>query len=263
MSTKGMRKLRVTMYEILDALESHGDGQTHYLNTETGEVEIWIDPSLSGAENPFDPDDEQYVAVPQQDSHDEYRIMENFVLGVDEEDVQDVLRLAISGKGAFRRFRESLAGYPDLRARWEREKRDRLVEEAIAWLAKLGIEPEYELPPLRLPEPPRRPEPRAGGAPRVGLFDMLLLGAPEGKTELIDGRVHRVYVAADRSQGRRVFAQLARELAERHGLSWRKRFIADTDRFSIERFELTQSDRVVDLSVEVPRTLWDAFAPGG
>jgi len=128
--------------------------------------------------------------------------------------------------------------------------------------AELGIEPEYEPRPTAHESGPIA-DTRPGTTPSIGLVEMLLLGAPDGKTELLEGRVHRMFVAADRAQARAVFARLARELAEQHGLAWRKRFIADTDRFTVERFELTTTDRSVDLSVAVPRSLWDVFSANG
>ena len=254
-----LRKLPVDMNAVLEALELQAQDLTYYLDTVSGEVAPWIDPQVSGEEDTFDPDDERYVALPQRESRDDYRAMEEFVLGLDEEDVRAVLRQAITGKGAFGRFRQALAGYPDLRVRWEEQERERLIVEAVAWLAEIGIEPERELAPRRPPEPEQRPAPSPGQAPAIGLLDMLLLGAPEGKTELLEGRVHRVFVAPDQARARAVFARLARELTEYHGLSWRRRLIADTDRYAIERFEVTVDDRIVDLSVAVPRALWDAF----
>jgi hypothetical protein len=259
MSPAAKRKLTINTIDLLTALEGHGDGVKFYLNTQTGEVAPWIDPDISGEENPFDPEDDHIVEVPRTEASDDYQAMENFVERLDEDDVQGVLRRALAGKGAFRRFRETLAGYPDLRAQWEREKREHFLEEATTWLARLGIEPEYEPRSVPVPEPARNPDTPPLNVPPIGVVEMLLLGAPGGKTELLEGRVHRVFVAADRTQARKVFARLARELAEQNGLSWRKRFIDNTDRFSIERFELKMTDRIVELSIAVPKSVWDAF----
>jgi hypothetical protein len=257
-STK--RRLKINSGDLVHALETHGGEVDFYLNTETGEVAPWIDPDISGEENPFDPDDEHIVAVPRREAYEDHKVMEHFVAWIDEDDVKRVLRRALDGKGAFRRFREALDGYPDLRAQWEREKNEHLLQEATTWLAELGIEPEYEPLPVATPEPATSAESRPEQAPAISVVEMLLLGAPGGKTELLEGRVHRVFVAADRGQARKVFARLARELAERNGLSWRKRFIDNTDRFSVERFELRMTDRSVELSIAVPRSVWDAFS---
>jgi len=130
------------------------------------------------------------------------------------------------------------------------------VERAETWLAELGVEPRYELRPLEPPPAATRPGP---GRPTVGLLDLLLLGAPDGKTELIDGRVLRTLVAPSPSEARAVFKQVARELCAFHGLAWRKRFVEGTSRFDVERAHLSVADRTVDLEIEVSTALWRAF----
>jgi hypothetical protein len=254
------RRLFIQMDEILDAMDTHVDGTSFYLDTTTGQVELWQDPIYTGEESEFDPDDARYALVPVPDSHGDYRDMERFVDQLDEPDVQASLRQALGGKGAFGRFRGVLAGFPDVRARWEQDKRHRLLQAALAWLAKLGIDPQYELraPPVARPA---EENPASVGQAPVGLLDLLLLGAPDGKTELVDGRVRRQIIASDVPQARKVFARLARELAEQHGLSWRKRFIENSDRFEQGRFVLTVSATQVEMSVEVPRPLWNLFHP--
>ena len=58
------------------------------------------------------------------------------------------------------------------------EHQTRLLDQALAWLEALGIEPQFELATARRPRPLGRPG-RALGQPAVGLFDLLLLGGPE------------------------------------------------------------------------------------
>jgi hypothetical protein len=256
------RRLFVAMDEILDAMETGGDDSPQFfLDLENGQIELSIDPMLTGEELTFDPDDRtRYVEIPPRSSRDDYAVMKQFVASLDEPDVRARLQEAITGKGAFGRFRDTLAGYPDLRARWHKEERDSLLAEALEWLAGLGIEPQYELRQIPAPQPAGRPTAQPGQA-QVGLFDMLLLGGH--KTELIDGRVRRVFVAHNAEQARKVFARLARELAEHHGLAWRKRMIEDRNDFGIERCHLSVSGRTVELAVEVSAAIWSAFADPG
>jgi hypothetical protein len=255
------RQLYVVMDEILDAIDSGGDESPRFfLDLQSGQIELWVDPLLTGEEPEFDPDDrDRYAEIPRATSRDGYRAMEDFIAGLDEVDVQTELRRAIAGKGAFRRFRELLSGYPDLQARWEAEKRQRLLTEALAWFEELGIEPQYEMRPIAAPTPAGRPTSEPG-RPQVGLFDLLLLG---GKSELIEGRVRRVFTARNPEQARKVFARVARELTEHHGLAWRKRLVEGRDSFEIERCHLAVVGRMVELAVEVQRPVWDAFANPG
>jgi hypothetical protein len=254
-----LRSLYVNMDEILDAMDSSGETPKFFLDLETGQIELWMDPLEVGEEPGFDPDDTRYAEIPQQVTRDEYAAMEAFVAAIDEEDVQRTLRAALTGRGAFGRFREGLSRYPDLRARWDAEKRERILEDALDWLHGLGIEPQYELRPLPVQSAVGQPHSEPGQA-RIGLFDLLLLGGLKGTTELDEGRVSRVYLAAGAAQARKVFARLARELAEHHGIGWRKRLIEGQDSFSVERCHLSVVGRMVDLQVDVPQAIWDAFA---
>jgi Uncharacterised protein family (UPF0158) len=257
-----LRTLFVRMDEILDAIDTYGDDTRFYLDTETGEVSLWMNPLHTGEEAAFDPHDDRYAQIPQRVSRESYRDMERFVLAIDEEDVRRELQRAIEGKGAFDRFRRALSGYPDLRARWEQGKRDALLAEAVAWLATLGIEPQYELRPIA----GTRPGSGAGtpqhlqGQAAVGLLDLLLLGGPDGRKELLGERVRRVHVSPTPEHARKVFSRIARELAEQHGLAWRKRMIEDTNAFEIERYTVTHAGRRVELAVEVPRPVRVAFS---
>ncbi len=147
---------------------------------------------------------------------------------------------------------------PDYHGLAETARRERLVTEAITWLAGLGIEPQFELRPTTPSRPFGRPE-SDEGEEEIGLYDLLLLGAPGGKTELIRGRVLRRFVAADPGQARRVFARVARQLAEQHGLAWRRSLVEGSDRFELSRCVLEVAGRQVELTIEMPPTVWDAF----
>jgi hypothetical protein len=255
-----LRQLELDMDAILDAMEWRDELNltTSYLDVETGQVGIAVDPAGSDEEeSPWD--DERWVPIPRRGSADDYRAMERFTEGLDDEEVRAELRAALGGRGPFRRFRGVLADHPDVRARWHAFWRERLLEVALDWLRGLGIEPKYDLRRVALPEPAASP----GAAPesaRIGLLDLLLLGAPDGKTELVDGRVHRVLVAGDATQARKAFLRIARELVEHEGLPWRKRLIEGRDHLEVGRHRLSVSEGKVCLEVGVPRAIWDAFA---
>ena len=79
------------------------------------------------------------------------------------------------------RFRRAVGRYPDVAAAWERFQADRVIAEARPWLESLDIAPVFRFPPARS-APPRARDPAPA---RIGLVD-LLLGAPDGKTELLE-----------------------------------------------------------------------------
>jgi hypothetical protein len=137
-----------------------------------------------------------------------------------------------------------------------RARRQRLLEEALAWLARIGIEPQYELR-----APTRPPTRKRKVRQSVGFLDLLLLGTPPGPTERRDGRVERRLIAPSREQARETFATVARDLCTHHGRRWRARTIENRDRYELDRFTVRISDREVVLSVAVPAAIWELFHP--
>ncbi len=198
------------------------------------------------------------VEIPRIDGSVLYRWMGEFASAVEEDDLRRQLEDALDGRGAFGRFRRVIERYPDLRAEWEREQAERVIEEARPWLVSLDVAAVFHSPP-----PPAAPPQSDTRAARVGLVDLLLLGAPDGKTELLEGRVSRVFVGRSAAEARALFKTVARELCEMHGIAWRNRFIEGRERYEVDRFVLTIEGSRVDLAVAVPRAIWQTFAGGG
>jgi hypothetical protein len=82
----------------------------------------------------------RYVALPEADSRDGYRDMEQFIETVADPRLQSRLDRAIRGRGAFRRFRDELMEDEAEDQRWYAFKRACLAERARHWLADEGIE---------------------------------------------------------------------------------------------------------------------------
>jgi len=83
----------------------------------------------------------RYAAVPKTDKRDAYGDMEEFIETVEPAQVRERLEVAIKGKGAFRRFRETLLGYPEVRTAWFVFKGQRIRARLAGWLSDCGIEP--------------------------------------------------------------------------------------------------------------------------
>lgn len=99
-----------------------------------------------------------------------YAIMSDFIGLVDDINVAGRLRSAISGKGAFRRFREAVDEDDALRRRWlsYRTKRHYLL--ALDWLHKLGFKPEqYNLTPADYDWQPPSEEAEPAPAPAAAV----------------------------------------------------------------------------------------------
>jgi predicted nucleotidyltransferase len=192
-----MRKMKVDMAELGIAFEDASQMVNHYLDLETGQViavtnethwsleaiyEEYHDPD---SDQPFDlaevlrqsdmADWQQemlldadrveigygtrYIAVPHIDSHEAYRDMEHFIQTVRDTRLQGQLWRAISGRGAFRRFKDVLYDHPGERERWFEFSERQLRQCVLDWLESVGIEP-LEEPALGVepePAPPLRP----------------------------------------------------------------------------------------------------------
>jgi hypothetical protein len=179
------RQLNVDLDEIVRAMDDHSGGfGGWFLDTDTGKVEAVSYESLSLAEDGENEDEdgeedgdtdtraptgwqreelelarrivadnERFIRIPQGDSGEAYRVMEDFIPTVRDRRLREKLSVAIAGKGAFRRFKDVLLGHPDARQEWfafeARVKRDW----ARDWLASLGIETTWQ-PPGAAPRPP-------------------------------------------------------------------------------------------------------------
>lgn len=91
-------------------------------------------------------DPDRWLWVQSEGSHDGYRDMVWFIEEVDDPNLADRLSLAISGRGAFRRFKDSLVERPDQMSRWYAFSADRQRGRARRWLAGEGYTP---TPPKR------------------------------------------------------------------------------------------------------------------
>lgn len=137
---------------VLAALEQRSDGATEaarrmvtalrdrdWVDLKTGEV--WPTPAFDyaveiGQED--EDEDDKWLWVHCEGSRDGYRDMERFIGTVRDPGRADRLEIAITGRGAFRRFRDVLARWPKELERWEMFSTDRQRGRARAWLADAG-----------------------------------------------------------------------------------------------------------------------------
>ncbi len=179
--TKPKRSLKIDLNELSLAFDSGLEEASYYLDRETGALLLITDESRHLLEKLWDQlaleeeasletvltaiqdldipdwqkqemcdvasvemdfDGSRYLPVPPQDSREGYRDMEAFIETVTDEHVAELLEVAIDGPGAFRRFKDVLARYPQERERWFRFKEERLRQRVLDWLADKGIAPE-------------------------------------------------------------------------------------------------------------------------
>lgn len=246
-----LRQLDVDLQEVVDAMTaSHEDPYLFFLDLESGKVQTVHDEmdDLPDEEVDFEPDPDQHVEIPRNESRDDYDLMRRFAAAVDE-DVAALLDVALQGKGAFARFRDVIHRQ-GLDQRWYTFKDEADRARAHEWLASLGIEGrDTSAPRTRTMEVV--PTVRS-----VQLLDLLLLGGFDGKPDLVDGRVLRLVRASSRDDAQRWFRSLARELCQMSGVPWRKSLIEGKTELDIDRFHLRLDEDTVELRVVVsPDTL--------
>jgi hypothetical protein len=123
---------KVDLGDLAEPLEDHSYDHSWWLDSETGEVVLWSDhfdeqgephPESRGL-RPIDP-------IP---SHEGYEEMQAFIERVRDPRARDLLERAIAGRGAFRRFKDTLLDFPDVRDSWFRFHDARVERRAIRWL---------------------------------------------------------------------------------------------------------------------------------
>lgn len=85
-----------------------------------------------------DVDQERFIPIPSRPSRDGWRQMERFIDGLDDTHKQDILYIAIEGKGAFRRFKDALYKV-DLIDEWHEFSNREDRAEVLEWLHLEGL----------------------------------------------------------------------------------------------------------------------------
>jgi hypothetical protein len=81
------------------------------------------------------------IEVPTVDGRDAYRVMQRFIGTVSDRRIADLLARAIEGRGAFRRFKDTLLEFPQERDRWFAFEQADTFERIREWLEEEEIEP--------------------------------------------------------------------------------------------------------------------------
>ena len=137
-----LRPLPVDLEELAGVLEGDPVNGGGRIDLRTGDV--WPQSAIEYVEETGDDDgddDERWLWVECEGSRDGYRDMELFIAALDDTDQVDRLGIAISGRGAFRRFKDQLSRWPELLERWYAFSEDRQRGRARAWLAGEGYAP--------------------------------------------------------------------------------------------------------------------------
>lgn len=131
---------RIDLAELCHALEDHSGLMSWYLDPKSGELHLFGDGMWDGED--VGPDFEpppRLRHVDPVESRDSYGDLEDFIARVRDPKAREVLERAIAGRGAFRRFKDALVEFPELRAAWFKFHDTRVERRAIEWLRDEGL----------------------------------------------------------------------------------------------------------------------------
>jgi hypothetical protein len=139
-ATPMLRPLPVDLEMLATLLEgdpARGGGR---IDLETGDC--WPDFSNydRGLDDGLD-DEDRWLYVDCVGSRESYRDMERFIATVEDPTIVDRLQIAITGKGAFRRFKDVLSRWPEELQRYFQSSGEHQIGRARAWLAASGYRP--------------------------------------------------------------------------------------------------------------------------
>jgi len=139
--TRGV-KIAIDWLELEGALENNSPELHSFLNLINGEV-IRVfrgsensEQTLRHMENSPD-----FMYIEPISSREQYRWMEEYIEATPESPLKDKLNIAVDGKGAFRRFKDVLVGYPEDRERWFVQRSAKLRVHILDWLKAKNIQP--------------------------------------------------------------------------------------------------------------------------
>jgi hypothetical protein len=131
-----LRPLPVDLDELSSVLEGDPINGGGRIDLRTGEV--WPDFVFENLDIDEDEDDDHWLGIGCEGSRSGYRDMQRFVDELPDPAQRDRLDRALQGRGAFRRFKDVLATWPDDLARWHDFSGERRRGRARVWLAANG-----------------------------------------------------------------------------------------------------------------------------
>ncbi|MDP2754947.1 MAG: UPF0158 family protein [Nitrospirota bacterium] len=139
----GKIQLPIDLQELCAAFEDSSDDHRYYFDLETGGITLDF---LEAAEREEldelvdEASKERYRYLPIAESQVGYEDMIEYIETIKGANLKEKLSIAISGSGAFRRFKDVLNSYPKERERWFKFKDEKVMERVNEWLEEEGIE---------------------------------------------------------------------------------------------------------------------------
>lgn len=131
------------------ALEYHGSEAQYFLDLRTGEVlfladEAYVGPDLE-SEARIEAEPDRYRAIEPMRSSVGWQVMAEFIERLPTGEAKRRLTRAIEQNHPFRRFKDGLLDYPEVREQWFGFHKEAMLRLAREWLKEEGIEAELRL----------------------------------------------------------------------------------------------------------------------
>jgi hypothetical protein len=127
----------IDLTELVDAFTMQSHDIPYYLNCKAGEFFPLIEGMEEYEMREEIEDSDEYLPIPTQYELNEYAIMAEFV-SLQDTRMQKILTMAIEGKGAFRRFKNTIQEY-GIDTQWYAFQHEKLKEKAIEWCRDNGL----------------------------------------------------------------------------------------------------------------------------
>lgn len=137
--TGSCREVPIAWEALEDAFENNAPEVHSYLSLDSGDVVRIVDGIAEPTTHARIAVDPAYMRIDPVSSREQYRWMERFIATVEDAELRQKLVGAIDGKGAFRRFKDVLIGFPVDRERWFAFRSERLRIAIEAWLEAHGL----------------------------------------------------------------------------------------------------------------------------
>ena len=140
---RDFEKMTIKLEQVIEAIEMSDDFFTSFWDTKTGETVYLADPLLNGETDEvlaaeIETDPKRFLRFPTRYEIHGYRIMEDFIEQLSPGKVQSDLSYSIRGKGAFRRFKESIR-YHGLEQQWYHYLEKAYRDIAVRWCTEEGL----------------------------------------------------------------------------------------------------------------------------
>ena len=147
-----MRNLAIDAEDLISALQDNGGESEYFLDLQTGEVQFRVDEGVSEPDEEFqallDEYPERFLYISPFPSSDGWRIIAEFIEQQCDGSARERLASAVHRSHPFRRFKDALTKYPELRERWFTFERGAMLDIARKWIEAEGIEAELKIKDL-------------------------------------------------------------------------------------------------------------------